>query len=166
MIKPYRRQSQTLTLTQQRRSTMSKINRTGPNPRNPSFRTGPTHQSGTGGGANYSQPKIRTGTPTTKKTSIDAVGNIGRSVGDHTTEQGTVKRPNTPLSVDVKAAVRLGNEVALNVGRGGPGTGRVVHPSGSQSQHSPVNPGSPRPVPQGHMLSDFGNDSPGVRGRR
>jgi hypothetical protein len=144
---------------------MSKINRTGPNPRNPSFRTGPTHQSGTGGGANYSQPPIRTGTPTTKKTSIDAVGNIGRSVGDHTTERGTVKRPNTPLSVDVKGAVRLGNDLAQSLGTG-VGVGYVVHRSGSQSQHGPVNPGSPRPVPEGHMLSDFGNDRPGVRGRR
>jgi hypothetical protein len=158
MIKPNRRQSQTL--TQERRSTMRKINRTGPNPRNPKPKAGPTHQSGTGGGANYSQPPIRTGTPTTKKTSIDAVGNIGRSVGDHTTERGTVKRPNEPLSVDVKAPVRMGNDLAQSLGVG-VGVGYVVHRSGSQGQHGAV-AGSPKP--QGRdILSDFGPERGGGR---
>jgi hypothetical protein len=41
--------------------------------------------------------------------------------------------------------VKLGNEVALNVGPGGCGTGRDVHHCGSQGTHGPTNPGSPRP---------------------
>lgn len=44
---------------------------------------------------------------------------------------------------------RLGNEVAKNVGSGGPGRGRTLYgQSGSQSQHGPSNPGSPRPEGQ------------------
>jgi hypothetical protein len=39
--------------------------------------------------------------------------------------------------------VPFGNEVALNVGKGGPGTGRTIHHCGSQDQHGPVS-GTPR----------------------
>jgi hypothetical protein len=38
-------------------------------------------------------------------------------------------------------SIPLGNEVAKNVGRGGPGTGRVVHARGSQGTHGAVDPG-------------------------
>jgi hypothetical protein len=41
--------------------------------------------------------------------------------------------------------VKFGNEVALNVGKGGCGTGRDVHTTGSQGVHGATNPGSPRP---------------------
>jgi len=44
--------------------------------------------------------------------------------------------------------VKFGNEVALNVGKGGCGTGRTIYSSGSQSGssgHGPSNPGNPRP---------------------
>jgi hypothetical protein len=41
-------------------------------------------------------------------------------------------------------SVPLGNEVALNVGKGGPGTGRDCHATGSQGVHGSVNPGQPR----------------------
>lgn len=34
----------------------------------------------------------------------------------------------------------LGNELAKNVGKGGPGAGRTVHPSGSQSRTSASTP--------------------------
>ena len=54
----------------------------------------------------------------------------------------------------------LGNEVAGNVGRGGPGTGRDVHHCGSQGTHGNVNPGQVRPR-QGYDISDFGPDIPG-----
>src|SRR5262245_28463860 len=36
---------------------------------------------------------------------------------------------------------KLGNEVALNVGAGGPGKGRTVMPCGSQGVHGPINRG-------------------------
>jgi hypothetical protein len=47
--------------------------------------------------------------------------------------------------------VKFGNEVALNVGKGGCGTGRTIYASGSQSGsggHGSANPGSPRPNPR------------------
>jgi hypothetical protein len=44
--------------------------------------------------------------------------------------------------------VKFGNEVALNVGKGGPGTGRTIHHCGSQSVHGPV-AGTPRPPGRG-----------------
>jgi hypothetical protein len=58
----------------------------------------------------------------------------------------------------------LGNEKALDVGGGGPGTGRTVASTGSQGQHGPV---EGKVKPQGRdILSDYGNESPNVKGRR
>jgi hypothetical protein len=53
--------------------------------------------------------------------------------------------------------VKLGNEVALNVGPGGCGTGRTLYgQAGSQGQHGAV-AGSPKP--QGRpILSQYGPD--------
>jgi hypothetical protein len=59
--------------------------------------------------------------------------------------------------------VPLGNEVALNVGRGGPGMGRTVHHCGSQGTHGPVASGSSPPARD--ILSAFGAELSG-RGRR
>jgi hypothetical protein len=39
--------------------------------------------------------------------------------------------------------VKFGNEVALNVGKGGCGTGRTIYASGSQGTQGATNPGSP-----------------------
>jgi hypothetical protein len=44
--------------------------------------------------------------------------------------------------------VPFGNEIAGNVGKGGPGAGRKIYMTGVQGQHGPVNPGN-RPAPQG-----------------
>jgi hypothetical protein len=51
-------------------------------------------------------------------------------------------------------SVPLGNEVALNVGGGGPGAGRTVSKAGSQGTHGPV-ASNPIPAPR-DILSDFG----------
>lgn len=53
-------------------------------------------------------------------------------------------------------AAKFGNEVALNVGKGGPGTGRTVHHCGSQGTHGAV-AGAPRPAGR-EILSEFGPD--------
>jgi len=54
--------------------------------------------------------------------------------------------------------VKFGNEVALNVGKGGCGTGRTIYKTGSQGMEGTTNPGNPRP--QGRdILSSFGPDS-------
>jgi hypothetical protein len=53
----------------------------------------------------------------------------------------------------------LGNQVAGNVGGGGPGKGRVLYgQSGLQGQHGAPAPGNPRPVPSEHIISSFGPD--------
>jgi hypothetical protein len=55
--------------------------------------------------------------------------------------------------------VRFGNEVALNVGKGGCGTGRNLYSqAGSQGTHGQPASGNPRP--QGcDILSQFGPDT-------
>src|SRR5262249_16348412 len=55
---------------------------------------------------------------------------------------------------------KFGNELALNVGAGGPGKGRQVQHCGSQGTHGNVNPGNVRPR-QGYEITDFGPDIPG-----
>jgi hypothetical protein len=56
-----------------------------------------------------------------------AVAQFGSSIGNHATESGSnlkyrgeSYREKTPISVP------LGNQLATNVGKGGPGTGRTV----------------------------------------
>jgi hypothetical protein len=63
-------------------------------------------------------------------------GQIGTALGNHTTD-GTVRgSPVEPMTLGAQPiSAKLGNEVALNVGRGGPGAGRDVHRSGSQATH-------------------------------
>jgi hypothetical protein len=54
--------------------------------------------------------------------------------------------------------VKFGNEVALNVGKGGCGTGRTIYKTGSQDQHG--QPAQGNPPSQGRdILSSFGPDS-------
>jgi hypothetical protein len=54
-----------------------------------------------------------------------------------------------------------GNAVALNVGKGGCGTGRTIYKTGTQEQHGPV-AGTVRPAGK-DILSEFGPDVPGRR---
>lgn len=60
-------------------------------------------------------------------------------------------------------AVPLGNEVALNVGKGGPGTGRTTYKTGTQQTQGAVNPGNPSG--RRDILSEYGPDSAAVRRR-
>jgi hypothetical protein len=75
--------------------------------------------------------------------------------GDHVTNRGdstgyTGERLHSPER-DFQP-VKFGNEVALNVGGGGPGKGRTVYPSGNQGTQGAVNPGDPRPNSQREAL--------------
>ena len=98
----------------------------------------------------------------------EGVAQIGSSMGNCATNQGRTL-PGAVEPVQGKAlpaglSVPLGNQVALNVGKGGPGAGRVLYgKSGSQSQHGPANPGLPRPGSTGDILREFGPDVPGRR---
>lgn len=102
-----------------------------------------------GGGATMNKNvrvPIRSGSPNIKKANPDVVSNIGRSIGNHSSEGGgkTTQRPNQPLYQETKDRAPLGNQLVNNVGAGGPGAGRILHgQSGSQGQHGPVNPGGP-----------------------
>src|SRR5262249_52455918 len=79
----------------------------------------------------FVQPGIKTGQPN-KGTSPAAADQLGQSV--------SFKREQVEMG-RAYPGTKLGNEVALNVGAGGPGKGREVFKSGSQSLHGPVNRG-------------------------
>ena len=78
------------------------------------------------------RPNVRTGQPY-KATSAAAASQLGQSTSfnKEQVERGGRAYTGSPL----------GNELALNVGKGGPGTGRTVHHCGSQGQHGSPNRG-------------------------
>jgi hypothetical protein len=122
-----------------------------------------THRSGhrAGGGiaskVNVKIP-VRTGSGS-RAIREPAVAQIGGNYGNHTTNQGSTGwRPGSIYGGRGMNPVPYGNAKALDVGGGGPGTGRTVMHCGSQSTHGPTNPGSPRPVPSGHIISSYGPD--------
>ena len=116
---------------------------------------------GSGGGhgsKNIVHKPVRTGSGS-KSTSPGAVGQIGQSQGSHVTNKDETgyrgeifhKPPNFQ-------PVKFGNEVALNVGKGGCGTGRTIYKTGSQDQHG--QPAQGNPPSQGRdILSSFGPDT-------
>jgi hypothetical protein len=75
------------------------------------------------------------------------VSQIGQSMGNHVTDKrGSVDGAVEKVRGELRApgqpgAVMLGNQKALDVGKGGVGTGRTVMKSGSQCQTGPANPG-------------------------
>jgi len=100
-------------------------------------------------------------------TSPRGVSQFGESIGNHATDGGgKILRGGVEptfkgtMPVGGPGGVMLGNEAALNVGKGGPGTGRTLFGQcGTQSQY-----GSPagKPAPQGKdILNEFGPNVPG-----
>jgi hypothetical protein len=90
------------------------------------------------------------------------VAQHGLALGNKVMNDPKRLNPVEPKFTQSPASVKLGNEVAKNVGGGGPGTGRTVHACGSQQS-----PGPARPMAKGtDILSQFGPESPGVRDRR
>jgi hypothetical protein len=82
----------------------------------------------------------------------------GSQFGDHTTD-GKSTGYRGPKREDGKSfqPVPFGNEVALNVGKGGCSTGRTIYKTGSQDMHG--QPASGNPPAQGKdVLSQFGPD--------
>ena len=90
---------------------------------------------------------------------VRGVSQIGSSIGNKATESGKVKGvPSERIQgarLPAGLSVPLGNEVALNVGGGGPGTGRDVSRSGSQCVQGPVNPGVPNPGAKKEIFPGF-----------
>jgi hypothetical protein len=101
---------------------------------------------------------VRTGSGS-KSTNPGAVAQLGQSQGNHITNKSETnyrgeifhKPPNFQ-------PVKFGNEVALNVGKGGCGTGRETMPRGSQGQHGAPAPGNP-PAKNVDILSGYGPES-------
>ena len=107
------------------------------------------------------QPKIRTGAGN-RGVSVGATGQLGQKQGDHTTALGggrTSYRGEGPIHQG--AALRpapLGNAKALDVGKGGCGTGRTLYgQAGVQGQHGAAAPGNP-PAKSTDILRQFGPD--------
>jgi hypothetical protein len=97
-------------------------------------------------------------TPVQKSTRTGAAAH-GINV-KHVAQIGTAIDPKAieprPAPMPAGANQKLGNEVALNVGRGGPGAGRTVFVCGSQGMHGAAVQGPARPARD--ILSEFGKE--------
>jgi len=97
-------------------------------------------RSGTGSGGGFGmnkvvvkpQPKLE---PKPNKVSLTAVSRLGNMVGTHITRKGEVPNRTPPVQggQGYKTPVGPTNNLIS-----GPGSGREVHQSGSQTQHGPV----------------------------
>lgn len=83
------------------------------------------HKIGTGGNGSEVKQPWASGAKKASAIPPGAAGRIG------TQEVRTSK----PAAAKTIAGSPLGNELATNVGAGGPGKGRTVAPSGSQGRH-------------------------------
>jgi hypothetical protein len=76
---------------------------------------------------------------------VRAVSQIGQSLGNHVTETRKVTDPREVMKGRAMPSV-FGNAKALDVGKGGCGTGRTLYgQSGTNCVTGPVNPGAPNP---------------------
>jgi hypothetical protein len=100
------------------------------------------------------EPRVRTGKGS-YGTRPSGVAGIGTSYGSHITNKSDTGYRG-PKFHDGKSfqPVKFGNEVALNVGKGGPGTGREVMASGSQGCHGQPATGNPPPNRQRDALNN------------
>jgi hypothetical protein len=109
-----------------------------------------------GGGANSRnvvKQGVRTGA-TASGINHGHAGQIGMALGGNATEQGHLLRGAVePRSAPGPISVKLGNEVAKNVGAGGPGARRRMMASGSQSMHG--RPASGNPPAPGSVFSKW-----------
>jgi hypothetical protein len=118
------------------------------------------NQKGGGyGSRQHVEKPIRTGSGS-RSTNPGGVGQLGNKQGDHVTRGGSSGYRGDPLhSGRSFQPVPFGNEVALNVGKGGCGTGRTLYgQSGSQGCHGQPASGNPRPVSSRHVIESYGPD--------
>jgi hypothetical protein len=80
---------------------------------------------------------VRSGPASTNKINPKGAAQIGAALDPKAVER--VKAGTAP-------AVPLGNQLATNVGKGGPGTGRTVMRAGSQGMHGAPATGNPPPT--------------------
>jgi hypothetical protein len=116
------------------------------------------------GGGYGSRQHVETGVRTgsgSHSTRPAGVAQIGQKQGDHVTREGSTGYRGEKLHNPERnfQPVKFGNEVALNVGKGGCGTGRTLYgQAGTQGTHGATNPGNPQPQ-QGDILRQYGPDS-------
>jgi hypothetical protein len=98
---------------------------------------------GSGGGGYHSRPhvekSVRTGSGS-KSARPAGVSQLGNKQGSHSTNvrDDSDYRGERLHNDRTFQPVKFGKELALNVGKGGPGTGRTVMSCGSQGQHGDV----------------------------
>jgi hypothetical protein len=116
------------------------------------------NQKGGGfGSRQHVETKVRTGTGS-RATTPGYVGQLGNKQGDHVTRGGSSGYRGEPMhSGRSFQPVPFGNEVALNVGKGGCGTGRTIYKTGSQGMAGQPAAGNP-PAQRGDILSQYGPD--------
>jgi hypothetical protein len=116
------------------------------------------NQKGGGyGSRQHVEKPVRTGTGS-RSTNPGGVGQLGNMQGSHVTRGEESSYRGDPLhSGRSFQPVKFGNEVALNVGKGGCGTGRTVYASGSQGLQGTTNPGN-APTKTRDTLSEYGPD--------
>ena len=104
-------------------------------------------------------PNVKTGPASSNKMDPRGVSQYGYSPGSTLDRSGSFTTKNSALPVNAGTLVQVpsGNQVALNVGQGGPGTGRTVYRTGTQQMHGPA--AGPAPV-QGRDI--FGGFPPEV----
>jgi hypothetical protein len=104
------------------------------------------------------QTPVRTGKGS-MSTRPAGVAQIGQLQGNHITNKSATDYRGERLHNPERnfQPVKFGNEVALNVGKGGCGTGRTIYKTGSQDQHGAPAPGNP-PTQGRNILSQFGPD--------
>src|SRR6516225_3076907 len=116
------------------------------------------NQKGGGyGSRQHVEKPVRTGSGS-RSTNPGGVGQLGQKQGDHVTRGGSSGYRGDPLhSGRSFQPVKFGNEVALNVGPGGCGTGRTIYKTGSQGVQGATNPGN-APAKNKDILSSYGPD--------
>jgi hypothetical protein len=106
------------------------------------------HQPGGGlKSRNVVETPVRTGTGS-RSARPAGVSQFGYSVADHVTNQlGSTNYKGEPLhgpSDRNFQPTKFGNEIALNVKGGGPGTGRTIYKTGTQQQYGSGGPEKPQ----------------------
>jgi hypothetical protein len=86
-------------------------------------------------------------------------GQLGTALGDHVTDGRPANRAAEPMKAAAPYKSAMGNELATNVGKGGPGAGRQVHRSGSQAHHGA--PTAAATKPGADILSHYGPERSG-----
>jgi len=121
------------------------------------------HRPGGGIASNKRVEKpVRTGTGS-HGTNPGYVSQLGNKVGSHTRQGDTGYRGEEFHNRPSFDPVKFGNDIALNVGKGGPGTGRdPAMRSGSQGVHGPV--AGNRAAQGRDILSQFGPESSRAKG--